>query len=203
VEQRETEPGRPLRLLFVGRLVASKNLDLVLRSFGRHRGRNWTLDVIGDGPERDHSQKLVDELGLRSNVTLHGHQSNPGDWYGKADLLLFPSKLESMGLVLLEAMAHGTPALVIREDGEQYRVPFSEVIRDNETGLLADDEDDFARRLADTIDQPAKVRRMSDSVRNYLRDHYSWDQHLNRYEECFEQLLSSRAHSQRQSFCEP
>ncbi|MDA0281845.1 MAG: glycosyltransferase family 4 protein [Planctomycetota bacterium] len=195
VRNREAEPDRPLRLLFVGRLVVSKNLDLVLRTLDRHQGGNWTLDVIGDGPERDLSQKLVDDLGLRSHVTLHGYQSEPGDWYAKADLLLFPSKLENMPLVLMESMSQGTPALVIREDGERYRVPFSEVVNDQVTGLLADDENDFAQRLANVITRPECLRGLSQSAQTYVQTNFTWERHLNCYEEHFDRLLSSSSES--------
>lgn len=187
--QPHQQPGNPLRLLFVGRLVASKNLKFVLQSLANYRGANWRLDVVGDGPELKECRHLVEQLQLASQVVLHGHQSNTVEWYANADLLLFPSKLENMPLVLLESMAHGTPALVIREDGIRYRVPFSEVIEDNVTGLIASDENDFVRRLGDIIAQPATLSDLSSNAQAQVREHYTWDQHLNCFDRHIDKLL--------------
>jgi glycosyltransferase involved in cell wall biosynthesis len=189
LRERLYDRERPLRLLFVGRLVASKNLQFVLQSLAKDRGANWTLEVVGDGPELEDCRQLMQQLQLDSQVTLHGHQPNTAEWYGNADLLLFPSKLENMPLVLLEAMAHGTPALVIREDGDRYRVPFSEVIENNVTGLIADNESDFVSRLADVIAQPAQLSDLSSNAQALVRENYTWDQHLNCFDRHIDKLL--------------
>ena len=183
------EPDSALRLLFVGRLVASKNLKFVLHSLANHRGANWTLDVVGDGPEFGECAELVRQLQLSSQVSMTGHQTKTDECYGKADLLLFPSKLESLGLVVLESMAHGTPALVIHEDGNQYRVPVSEVIENGVTGLVADDENDFARRLADVIAKPEQLSVLSTNSQAQIRQHYTWDEHLNCFDKHIDKLL--------------
>ncbi|NQV26858.1 MAG: glycosyltransferase family 4 protein [Rhodopirellula sp.] len=187
--ERYHNPEDPLRLLFVGRLVASKNLKFVLHSLADLRATNWTLDVVGDGPELEDCRQLVKQLQLCSQVTLQGHQTNTSQWYENADLLLFPSKLENMPLVLLESMAHGTPALVIREDGDQYRVPFSEVIEDNVTGLIADNEEDFSKRLADVIASPVQLSDLSANAQAQVREHYTWDQHLDCFDRHIDKLL--------------
>lgn len=192
--ERPVNSDGPLRLLFVGRLVASKNLKFVLESLGMNRGSNWTLDVIGDGPELEACRSLVKELELTSQVDLRGYQSNPAEWYGKADLLLFPSKLENMPLVLLESMANGTPALVIREDGQNYRVPFSEVVDDRVTGLIADDEDDFRKRLAEVIANPELLLKLSANAQALVRENYTWDQHLDCFEQHIDKLLGQAPH---------
>tara|TARA_R110002072_G_C7978936_1_gene535992 strand:+ start:15088 stop:16299 length:1212 start_codon:yes stop_codon:yes gene_type:complete len=189
--ERHNDTESPLRLLFVGRLIASKNLKFVLRALADFRGANWTLDVVGDGPELKDCRQLLRELQLASQVTLHGHQSNTAEWYSNADLLLFPSKLENMPLVLLESMAHGTPALVIREDGLNYRVPFSEVIEDDVTGLIARDESDFAHRLGDILAKPEKLTGLSSNAQSQVREHYTWDEHLNCFDRHIDKLLGT------------
>lgn len=195
IGNRSFDESCPLRLLFVGRLVASKNLKLVLNSIAKNRGSNWILDVVGDGPELEDCRNLVEELQLASQINLRGYQSNPADWYGRADLLLFPSKLENMPLVLLESMANGTPALVIREDGDNYRVPFSEVIEDGFNGLIADDESDFQKRLTEMIAHPESLTELSANAYAHVRATYTWDQHLNCFERHLDKLLGKSARS--------
>lgn len=195
IEKRRLDADSPLRLLFVGRLVASKNLKFVLNSLAKNRDSNWILDVVGNGPELEDCRKLVEELQLASKVNLRGYQPNPGEWYGKADLLLFPSKLENMPLVLLESMANGTPALVIREDGDNYRVPFSEVIQDEVNGLIADDESDFQKRLTEVIARPESLTDLAAKAYAHVRATYTWDQHLNCFEQHLDKMLEKSAHS--------
>ena len=195
IGERPLRTDGTLRLLFVGRLVASKNLRFVLESLAMIRGSNWTLDVVGDGPELDGCRSLVEESQLTSQGNLQGYQPNPAELYGKADLLLFPSKLENMPLVLLESMANGIPALVIREDGDQYRVPFSEVVEDNVTGLIADDEDDFRKRLAEVIATPNLLDNLSANAQTQVREHYTWDQHLDCFDKHIDKLLGQAPRS--------
>ena len=193
IARRSRRASARLNLLFTGRLVPSKNLQLVLQSLQPHRDQNWTLNVLGDGPDRETLQATAERLGLTGQVIFHGHQADLTHWYEQADLLVFPSKLESMGLSLLEAMAHGVPALVVREDGSNYRVPFSEVVDDRVTGLLARDEKDFAERLSEVIRRPASLSSLALNARRHVAEHYSWDRHLERFERQFEILCEPQS----------
>ena len=123
----EREPG-PLRLLAVGRLVETKNLSLLLRVLPRFAERDWTLDIVGDGELRRRLEDEAKASGIGTRITFHGHREDVDCFYRRADLLLFPSQLESTGLVLLEAMSCGVPALAIRSDGVTYRNANHEVI---------------------------------------------------------------------------
>lgn len=100
-----------MRLVYVGRLVAEKGVDLLLRAM-RQLDPPVTLEVVGDGPERAALERLVRELELRG-VTFSGARSHAeveAVW-DHADVLVLPSRAregwtEQLGHVLLEAMAH-------------------------------------------------------------------------------------------------
>lgn len=183
----------PLRMLFVGRLVPSKNVDFLVQSLGPHRDASWTLDVVGEGPERTQCEAQARKLGISDRVRFHGHQTDIGPWYRAADLFVFPSRLESMGLAVLEAMSHGVPPLVIQADGDRYRVPFAEVVTDRANGLLARDEKDFQRRLCEAIAHPEQTGALSNSARRHVAMLYNWNRHLSAFESAFEQLLTPRS----------
>ena len=134
---------------------------------------------------------LHDAYGVMHQVPVY-ESYNPR--YMNADLLLFPSKLENMPLVLLESMANGTPALVIREDGDRYRVPFSEVVEDNVIDLIADDEAGFRARLANVIANPQILDNLSANAQAQVREHYTWDQHLDCFEQHIDKLLGQAPH---------
>ncbi len=179
----------PVRLLFLGRLVASKNLPFALETLAQEPLRNWTLDVVGDGSDRAACEELSQRLGLQDRVRFHGNQSNVSEWYCRADLFVFPTKLECAPLVLIEALAHGVPSLVIREHGEHYRVPFAETI-DGTNGLLADDEQHFRQLLSQVLQDPQQLEVLSSNAATFAHSQFSWERHLERYEAMFEEILS-------------
>ena len=99
------------RFLFVGRLTRLKGLDVVLRALGKLKDRTWTLDVIGDGSQRNELETLTTELGLQECVTFHGFRDDVEEWMIRSGCLLFPSHQEGIGLVVLEALNVGLPVL--------------------------------------------------------------------------------------------
>lgn len=113
----------PVRILFVGRLVAEKGLDTLLAAVQLliEAGRVFELRVVGDGPLRPEIQDQIQALSLDTRVTLVG--SLPPDavmrQFATADLFVLPSRLEGMPGALLEAMAHGVPAVATRVSGSE------------------------------------------------------------------------------------
>ena len=147
----------PLRLLSLGRLVPSKNVGFLLGVLAAlPAGLHWTLDVVGDGPERVALEEFARGR-LAGRVAFHGHRDDPATFYRAADLLVNPSRLESACLVTVEAMAHGLPNLVIRDDGRDYLNSHHELIADGLDGLIAGGEVDFAARLGRAIRDPASL----------------------------------------------
>jgi glycosyltransferase involved in cell wall biosynthesis len=112
---------RPL-LLYVGRVAYEKNIDFLLRMFVKLRvQRPDALFVIaGEGPAREHLVKLARELGIEDQVRFIGYLDRNTDLpncYAAGDAFVFASRTETQGLVLLEAMAQGTPVVSTAELG--------------------------------------------------------------------------------------
>lgn len=99
------------RFLFVGRLTRLKGLDTVLRALAQLQDHPWTLDVIGDGPQRAEWEALTAELNLKERVVFHGFRDDVEDWMIRSSCLLFPSHHEGMGMTVLEALNTGLPVL--------------------------------------------------------------------------------------------
>jgi 1,2-diacylglycerol 3-alpha-glucosyltransferase len=113
--------GKPL-MLYVGRVAYEKNIDFLLRTFVKVRARRPdTIFVIaGEGPAREHLTKLARELGIGSSVRFIGYldrATDLPDCYAAGDAFVFASRTETQGLVLLEAMAQGTPVVSTAELG--------------------------------------------------------------------------------------
>ena len=91
-------------IVCVGRLVKTKKLDILLRSFAKIDGR-VKLVVLGKGPEEQNLRKLADDLGITNKVHFEGFIENPYPYIRNSLFLILPSSLEGFPNVLIEAMA--------------------------------------------------------------------------------------------------
>jgi glycogen synthase len=104
--------ARTLELLFLGRLVSEKGLDILLESMARLRQRELRpqLTVVGSGPEQTNMQDLAKRLGLGDQVQFRGAQSGSelASTLNQHQILIVPSKYdEPFGVVALEGIASG------------------------------------------------------------------------------------------------
>ena len=152
------DPQRPVAL-FVGRVAHEKNIDFLVRMLARLRSKvpDVLLIIAGEGPAESHIRELVSSLGLDANVLFKGYMDRTTtllDCYNAADAFVFASRTETQGLVLLEAMAQGTPvvstavmgtadvlagvkgAVVVPEDIEVFSDGVASVLRDPAKRML-------------------------------------------------------------------
>lgn len=182
---------QPLRLLSVGRLVATKNVAFTIAALHRQQSQaDWTLDVVGTGEEQPALEAQVHRLGLDGRVRFRGHQMDMAAVYREADLLVFPSKLESAGLVLLEAAGHGVPTIVVGPTAEGYRSASPELIVDGVTGFVARDETDFVRRLTEILDNPARLAAAGRAAREKVLADHTWKRHVGLWLDLFADILA-------------
>lgn len=101
----------PIRLLYVGGLVASKGVRRIIEILDRlqRAGISATLDLAGDGPERFLFKRLAADRGVGERITFHGWLPRPAiaPLYAHSHLLVFPSDSEGWPKVLSEGMAYG------------------------------------------------------------------------------------------------
>jgi len=115
------DPGRPV-VLYVGRVAHEKNIDFLLRMFVRVRARcpEALFVIAGEGPARLHLMSLAQDLEIDRSVRFIGYlerSTELPDCYAAGDVFVFASRTETQGLVLLEAMAQGTPVVSTAELG--------------------------------------------------------------------------------------
>jgi glycosyltransferase involved in cell wall biosynthesis len=133
-------------LLLVSRLVKEKDLaDLVkVDAELRRRGVRFRLALVGDGPMRGELEAKLPE------AHFAGHQSGKAlaRWYASGDVFVFPSTTETLGNVVLEALASGLPAVVVDRGGPQ------DLVEPGVTGFVA-----RANDIADIADRVESLLR--------------------------------------------
>ena len=101
--------GDPIRLVYVGKFMARKGVDVMLRGLGRCASRNWRLTIIGDGPEAPALRRVAQDCGLEGMIEWVGVKpsSEIPDLLPNYDLCLVPSRFEGWGVVTNEALTAG------------------------------------------------------------------------------------------------
>ena len=154
-------------LVHVGRIAHEKNIDFLLRMFVRvvKRKPETVLVVAGEGPALDHCKAYVESLKLSANVRFVGYLSREHelpDCYSAGDLFVFSSKTETQGLVLLEAMASGTPVVSTSYMGT------TDIVQPERGARVApDNEEGFADRVIELLNDPSRRRSMATEARTY------------------------------------
>jgi glycosyltransferase involved in cell wall biosynthesis len=159
------KPGQRL-LLYVGRLSAEKQVEK-LRDVARAIP-GTRLAIVGDGPVRADLEKYFKDTPTIFTGYLRGEELAAA--FASADLFVFPSETETLGLVLLESMASGCPVVACRAGG------ITDAVQDGSTGFLFDPSDPGAlvrtvkRALAsDSGLEAIRVRAREDTER------HSWE----------------------------
>jgi len=165
----------PIVLLAVCRLVESKNLQWLLQLLASLETRDFKLNIVGDGPEREKLESFAKESGIADQITFHGFCSDMTSVYESADLHVFPSLRESFGLVILEAMAFGVPTLAFMPDHKKVQTASHEIIEHGVDGLLAESEEDFRLWLLECIEKPGDLIHWSEKARQKVVEHHRWD----------------------------
>lgn len=158
----EGHPESPL-LLYIGRLSAEKDLESlrpVLEAFPGAR-----LALVGDGP---HREALVEHFaGLAVFMPGFLHKEELAAAYASSDVFMMPSRTETLGLVVLEAMSSGLPVVAARAGG----IP--EMIEDGVSGILYDEPAQAIAAVRELLDSPAKRATLGAGARE-RSFHFSW-----------------------------
>jgi GalNAc-alpha-(1->4)-GalNAc-alpha-(1->3)-diNAcBac-PP-undecaprenol alpha-1,4-N-acetyl-D-galactosaminyltransferase len=100
-------------IVAVGRLSAEKGQDVLLRAFSQIRAEfpEWSVQIIGDGPERNALEALCVSLNLSDSVSFLGQVQNVEEWLGRAGLMIHSSRREGFPNAVLEAMGMGAAVI--------------------------------------------------------------------------------------------
>ena len=168
-------PGSGPPLVYAGRLLREKRIDLLLEAVARlaERRSGPLLAVLGDGPDRERLRDLADRRGLGAAVTFHGHlPTNRDVWrcLGASRIAVQPSSREGFGLFPLEAMAAGLPVVHC----ESSESALDELVEHGVHGVrTAPDVEALAAALAALLADDAEVARLGANARRQA-DRFDW-----------------------------
>ncbi len=132
-------------VIAVGRLTHQKGFDLLLQAWAKTecKALGWKLRIVGDGRDREKLIKLGNKLGVTDTIVFTPNNPQVTSLMAEASVFVLSSRYEGLPLVLLEALAVGTPAVSFN----CYSGP-NEIIEDGYNGLLVNDGDISGLQLA-------------------------------------------------------
>lgn len=167
--------GDARHLLYVGRMVPFKAVDVALRALAR-LPESVHLTLVGDGPQRPELEALATDLGVAGRCLFAGSRPHAelAKYYSDAGVFVFPSVRESGGMVVLEAMSHALPCLVARWGGPPIytRGIGIQLSVDSPQSL----QDDLVAAVSRLLANPDEGRRVGAASRQAIRGQYIWRQ---------------------------
>jgi glycosyltransferase involved in cell wall biosynthesis len=177
-------------VLFIGRLVPVKGLELLLRACAGVEG--LTPVIVGDGPLRTELEELAQQLGVDARFCGALGGTDKAAWLAAADLFALPSivlpdgRTDAAPVVLLEAMAVGLPVVTTWVGGN------AELIEHDQTGLLVSPGEVEPLRAALTaLASDAELRRRLGRAGQQVAANHSWDVVGSRLIDCLQRSTCS------------
>jgi len=161
IEIKKAKPSkRKSDIIFIGRLTKEKNIELLIQTVKD----KYNIIIIGDGPDRNRLERIAKSY---KNISFLGKVKNVYSYLKSSRLFVMPSTREGFGIVVIEALAAGIPAVVLDypDSASQYLIPKEFVA--NEKNLL--------KKIDWAINQKA----------NLNKDKYSWDNIAKQVEEVY------------------
>ena len=168
-DERPVEGLRRPVFLFIGRVSYRKGFPALLEAcaaLARRGRRDFSLLVVGAGPEREKWRERADRLGLGGVVRWAGQvdYGRLGAWISSSDVLVFPSLTDVWGMAVLEAMAFARPVICSRRAGA------SEIVEEGHGGFLFDPHrpEELAAIMERFIAEPELARELGARARQIL-----------------------------------
>ena len=168
----EEKQARPFVFLYVGRIVACKNLEVMLNAFIQAFGNreDVELHIVGGGDREEYLQGKY----VQNNIKFLGRRfgNELVSAYHSSHVLILPSSYEPWGLVVNEAMAAGLPVIVSDQVGAAH-----DLVEGHETGFIFhfDDVEELARRMITLREDEALYKRFADNAFHRMHDEWNYD----------------------------
>lgn len=188
--EKRDNAAAPPRFLYAGNLIPGKGVQVILEAAASLTEKDWLLDIVGDGPEREKLEAFCQANGLNGKVRFHGTVApeRMPDFMANADIFVFASFAEGRPNVVLEAMAAGLPVLASSIPAVQ------DLITPGKEGLLfpPGDARQLTSQMVQLLSSPTERRSIGEQARRTVAAlGLSWEETGRRYATLYKAALSS------------
>jgi len=166
-------PQKTLKIIYVGRLVKTKNLKLWLEIAAKikEKYKDTQFEMYGEGPMREEIIDYSRQLGLENSLFLKGYRENMTEVYKNSSLTMFLSNNESFGNVVVESILCGTPVIALS-------IPSMKEIFKNFPNFLIDIDDDIEHAIIKKIDNIGELQQYVNKAREEFQSRFSLQAHI-------------------------
>ena len=146
-----------------------------------------TLEIIGEGEEREALKSQITNHKLQRHVTLLGRRDHPEDYLKKWDVFVLPSISETFGITILEAMAAQVPVVATKVGG------VTDIVSDGKNGKLIKPKSssEIAAAILDILDHPAEAAKFVRSGKDTVKEH-DWSEVIKQVEKLYQGLAKEK-----------
>lgn len=179
------------RIIAVGRLDYQKGFDRLIQAWDivqkNRKYNDWHLDIFGQGEWHDMLQNMIKERGLSETAHINKPTNSIGSEYAQSSLIVMTSNYEGFGMVLVEAMACGVPAIAF-----DCKCGPSDIIKDGENGLLVHNGDieGLAEAMMEVMDDENYRKMLSQNARKVVAT-YSEETVMSKWIALFDSLVEN------------
>lgn len=189
LDQKKKNTTNVVNILFVGRLVDWKTVDIVIDAISKCKNTNIKLNIVGDGPERIALEKQATAK-CNEKVIFYGQvpYSEVNRHYDEADIFVLPSVRECGGAVVLEAMSRGLPVIVTNWGGPADYVTL-------DTGILIDPLsreymiEKFSEHIDMLADNAALREKLGTAAILHVKRNFLWEDKINKMVDIYQSLV--------------
>lgn len=182
--QRSFSSEGPLRLGMLTRVIEYKNPGLLVDALAPLADRDWTLDIFGDGADRDRLEAATPEE-IRDRVRWRGWSPGADHAFAEIDVLCVPSRFEAFPLVIVEAMARGLPVVASAHGS------MPDILDDGAAGVVVDPitREAWTAALERLLDEPAELAVLAKAGWERARHRYTVSAMTDDYQAAFSHVL--------------
>jgi glycosyltransferase involved in cell wall biosynthesis len=162
-------------LLYVGRFSEEKNVQILIRALGKLKNDfpKIKLNLVGSGPEEEKLKKMVKRFGLEKNVQFLGHLKREEIFslYQTHKILVLPSKIESLGLVIVEALSQNLVPIVRKTYGPK------EIIN-NEKFFFDGNEDELYEKIKNVLRNYERYKKIVFKMKKEILSKFDYEQNF-------------------------
>jgi glycosyltransferase involved in cell wall biosynthesis len=164
---------KPFTFLYVGRLLDTKNVDVLCERFiNAFSDKNVELIIVGGGDNLSKFKKQYSHEKIQFKGSIFGE--NLIKLYHNSSAFVFPSSVEAWGLVINEALSAGLPVIANEEVGACF-----DLIKDKETGFIAADIEEFGKMMLTLFNDAELLKRYSKNASDLMKNNWNYDLYYN------------------------
>ncbi|RLE63912.1 MAG: glycosyltransferase family 1 protein [Thermoprotei archaeon] len=171
-------------ILFVGRLIPEKNVEMLIRIVAEIEIENVLCGIIGDGPFKRHLERVANERRVSDKIRFLGFVDDVYPYMKSSKIFVFPSVREGFGIVVIEANASGLPVVVLAHPNNAA----TELIKNGKNGFICKNEAEMTERTIQLLTDE-NLRKAQSRYARTSAEKYSWDKIVEEYERFITELV--------------